>query len=280
MATDVGEALPLAEAMIQWTDPALVQAVRAEEQRFTAYELGYVVHRPKLSALHQLAKPNRDRWMIGQPDFTRLIQAWRDLERDFRARTVRGAFYLEGVQIAPEPTTRRQVIPSPWIAECDFDLLAGAVVFGSRKFAAVKVWPGSEPADDQAAAESTTPVQGTSTPTIPEITAQTVRQLTDEEILLLLEEHARRVIEGPNAKLIAPGKISLMPIVAGKMRRRAEQGELLPKISEESLWLAKWIASKVALHQVPTAGTIGKVLAAEYAVLKTRSSAAIQSSKA
>ncbi|WP_431266967.1 hypothetical protein [Dankookia sp. P2] len=53
-------------------------------------------------------------------------------------------------------------------------------------------------------------------------------------MLALLETHAERVIRSPDAKLIAPGKISLMPLVRGKMRHRAEVEELLPTLKEES----------------------------------------------
>jgi hypothetical protein len=112
-----------------------------------------------------------------------------------------------------------------------------------------------------------------------EITAANVRDLTDNEVLVLLEDHARRVIEGPDAPLIAPGKISLLPIIRGKMQHRAERGELLPTLSAESRWLADWIASKLAWHQLPTSLTIGRALGGEYAVLKTRSNAAITRSK-
>ncbi|WP_431285591.1 hypothetical protein ACQW02_12645 [Humitalea sp. 24SJ18S-53] len=110
------------------------------------------------------------------------------------------------------------------------------------------------------------------------ITAETVDLLSDDEVLVLLENHAMRVIHG-DAKLMPPGKISLMPIVAGKLRHRAEANALLDTLAAESLWLTTWIESKIQLHQTPSQGTISKVLGSEYKALKARSNAAIQNLK-
>ncbi len=87
----------------------------------------------------------------------------------------------------------------------------------------------------------------------------------------MLEDHARRVVEGPDAKLIAPGKISLMPIIKRKMLYRAEQGETRETLAAECRELADWIATKVPSHQVPAADTIENVLRNDYRPLKPRS---------
>jgi hypothetical protein len=125
-------------------------------------------------------------------------------------------------------------------------------------------------------AEATAPPSpGTDTPAITHLDRKEISMLSDETILNLLEEHADRVIAGPDATLIAPGRISLLPIVKRKMRHRAERDELLPTLTAESKWLAQWIDDKLPSHHTPSAGTISKVLSPEYWQLKPRSKPAI-----
>jgi hypothetical protein len=71
-----------------------------------------------------------------------------------------------------------------------------------------------------------------------------------------------------------------MPIIRGKMRHRAENGEMLSTITAESKWLANWISTKVTLHQIPTDRTIAKSLGSDYEALKPTSKADIRKSRA
>jgi hypothetical protein len=210
--------------------------------------------------------------MGGQISSTPLRIAWEALEREFRPRLVAGEFQLAGVQMRPERCVDRVVIPGVWAADMKFDFCNNSLRIGDLRYVAVQATRGPAPDLGLTAQSAVHRI-------LPPITEESVRDLGDDEVLLLLEEHARRVIEGPDGRLIAPGKISLLPIIRGKMRHRANRGELLLTLSAEALWLANWIASKVTLHQTPTASTIAKVLSSEYGTLKARSNAAIQKSK-
>jgi hypothetical protein len=259
--------LRLREALIEWCEPSLVEAVCAEERLHTAYEMRSF-RRGRLTSPEESRAARAREWYVNGDDFSKLIDAWKALERDLARRLEDAELFLTGVKLRPELTTEPQPIPGAWAADFNFDFHASVVVIRNMRFGSVTV-SRTRPA---AAPGPTTVAAGLSRA---EITANNARDLTDDEVLVLLEDHARRVIEGPDAPLIAPGKISLLPIIRGKMQHRAERGELLPTLSAESRWLADWIASKLTWHHLPTSKTIGKVLSSDYGVLKTRSNAAI-----
>ena len=266
------EGQPLKDALMARAEPALVDHVRRCEERHTPFELRefYRLHsgRIRLTEPDEGSAPRHTGWVGGPPDYGRLIEAWRRLEADFR-RLLTSGVVVTGVQTRPQPLSGRQTIEAAWAADGDLDLEGNAIGVAGARFADVRI---SDIAPHRGVVEAPRASE------MPLITSENVRELGDDEVLILLEDHARRVVErdGP---MMAPGKISLMPIVKGKMVHRAEHGQLLEKLSYEAEWLAEWIASKVVLHQVPTAATIRKVLASDYAMLKARSTAAIQSAK-
>jgi hypothetical protein len=200
------------------------------------------------------------------PPFATLKGAWKKLERSFRRQIADGRLSLRGAAITLNPATAPTPIPNAWAADCSFDFDRDRVAIGERVYGAVTV----SCTPSVAAIINSAPHSAAPGP----ITAESARRLTDDEVLLLLEEHALRAIKGPDAKLIAPGKISLMPFVARKMRERAESGALLLTPRAEARYLAEWIAEKAPTHQTPKAATIEKVLRTEYGVLKQRASAA------
>ena len=197
-----------------------------------------------------------------------LDAAWRGALLDLRSRVERGELRVSGVQTLPALQVNRAIIPGQWAMDYRIDPLTSVIVLNDRRYVNVLLEvgdPAAKPADQPA------PALQLDLNRIPELDADTV--------LALLEEHARRVINGPDAKLIAPGKVSLLPLVAGMLRHRAARGELLPTVTDEADYLASWIKSKAAHYQVPTSSTIAKVLGREYAALKPRSNAAIQTLK-
>src|SRR5690606_31049067 len=104
------EILPLADAVVRWSDPSLVEAVRAQERRFLPYHLHefYLVStefRMKLTPDCGLMQTARTGCRAGPPDFRSLTTAWRALERVFRARLVRGDLHLLGVRMKPTRET-------------------------------------------------------------------------------------------------------------------------------------------------------------------------------
>lgn len=258
--------LSLRNALIAWCFEERAEDVQAYEVYFTSQELATFGY-PNLGR----ASNRGDPMPLGNHSYESLREAldnaWKGILLDFRERVQRGQIHLRGVQTEPERQLTDSWIPGQWAADYSFDVLAGTIQVGEYRYVDVVVSPG--PAEGAAPAPQGPPVARTA------LRAEDVTDLDDDAILALLEEHARRVIARPGAKLM-PGKISLLPIVRGKMRHRAEHGELLPTLKAESIALESWIASKVVLHQVPTAATIRKVLNGEYRQLLARSKAAIQ----
>jgi hypothetical protein len=279
--------LPLRQAILTWCKPDLVAAVRREEVRLTEHEHAGL-DLPLLCDVSELAVPHRDGWMAGHASHTALRGAWDRLFNDLRRKVEGGELFLEGVRLAPEHATTPEEISSSWAADMKFDLDRNTVQVGQARFGAITV--STRPSPWQTAVE--TPfAQSLAAPApsraarvanrdAPErLTVDQVASLSDDVILVLLEEHARRVIDTPDAKLIAPGKISLMPIIRRKMLKRANDGELLSTLAAEGLFLAEWIAGKVEHHQVPSQNTITKVLGREYGAARARSNDAIRRSK-
>jgi hypothetical protein len=192
-------------------------------------------------------------------------RARKALLQDFRSRLIRNEVKLAGVQTAPERLTMPTAIPGSWAADFRFDFEAGIIHCDEHRWVAVTASLGSSKAEEVGAEQSSQPPE----PVV--IRADQVAILDDETILALLEEHARRVVEGPDAKLIAPGKISLMPIIQRKMRQRAEQKELLATLASEAAWLAEWIKTRASSHQVPTEGAIKNALRKDYSLLSAQS---------
>ncbi|NOG71276.1 hypothetical protein [Roseicella sp. DB1501] len=258
------QGISLADALSHWCDSALQDAVRQVQANLSNGQLRQL----KQIRLAGGSKPEKNAELTEgefEDCWTEAKDVWTDLLDDFRGRVRDGQIYLSGVRTQPNPETERVEVPSVWIFDLTVDVAVGAVSGHGHRFTAVRV--------------SSHRLDGEKLPPLgSRITVENVGDLTDDEILLLLEEHAKRVIAGPDAKLIAPGKISLLPIVKGKMRARAENGELCTTLAAEASALEAWIRSKVTLHQFPTAKTIEKTLGNEYKALKQRSTAEIQKS--
>ena len=259
---DEAEHLALFEAMVQWCDPAIVERIRVEERNNIPFHL-HQFPAPKLLPEAEWLQPKSGAWSTGG-ELALLFAAWRDLERDFLRRVERGELYLEGVLSIDDANAQPEAIPNFWAAELTIDTIRNAVTRGERRYLAVTVsrrpspWAPLEGRTEPVAAPRTA------------ITSASVRELSDDEVLLLLEDHARRVVED-NADLIAPAKISLMPIIRRRMEYRAANGGLASSLAAECRVLADWIGDKVRSHQTPTANSIENSLRKDYAALKARS---------
>ncbi len=126
-------------ALLNWCDGSLVQAVRDRERRHTEYDLSSL-RRGYLSRAEDLRRPMEKEWMLGPPDFTLLLEAWKRLERDFERRVTAERFFLTGVQIKPELMASPQLIPGVWASACRFDFAKGTVIIADREFVAVMAW--------------------------------------------------------------------------------------------------------------------------------------------
>ncbi len=267
------DTLSLFDALRQWCEPSLVQRVMDEECSHTEYEMDRA-HRPQLTSRAVRRQPTRTSWMANGSDFNSHNAAWRDLEQDLRQRIERGQIHLRGVQLAPERQTEPEVVPRGWAADFKFDFEKGTIKTGKFSFAAIECSrvPWATATADPVAAP--TPAQlSTAAAELRTLRPEGFAELDDETVLELLEEHARRVVEN-DTPLIAPGKVTLLPIIRRKMRWRAKQNELLSTMIAESEWLEAWMTERVGSYQFPKAPTIAKLLAKEYELIKPRSTPA------
>ena len=255
MPDDGPRRLRLLDALIEWCEPSVVDRIRQEERQLTAHVLDDL-RRPKLTPRHEWRQPTGNDWKA--PRYTdQLLAAWKDVERDFVRRIEIGELHLAGVPATADEDAPPVAIPSAWAADIAFDFDSNTARRGDRRYLAVTV--GQAPIAKTLQATAVAPASKREA-----ITEANVHQLTDEEVLILLEDHARRVVETPDAELITPGKISLLPIIRRKMLHRATMGETRETLGAEADALAKWIAAKVPSHQAPTASTIEKGLRRDY----------------
>ena len=264
--------LLLSDALMDWSAPELVEEIRKQERLCTPRQLEFQ-GLPRLVTDDELRHPTGDGNMEPRnPAVAEWRAAWESLEWEFRNRIRAGDLHLSGVLVKPELTATPRPISSAWAFEFEFDLFADAVTIAHRRFADVRV----SKLNLVVAVVSPARPAGR----LPPITPENLRDLTDDEVLLLLSDHAERVVRSKDGALIHPGKVTLLPIVRSKMRYRSDMGELLGTLTAECLFLSKWIADKAAHNfSTPKPKTIGKVLGKEYALLNPRSNAAIQKLK-
>ena len=254
-------------AVLQFCFGERVEDVQVCERYFTSQQLAEFGY-PNLAGASNRGEPKdpgarRLDFQVG------LISAWKGLLLDLRERLVRGEIAVTGVRTHPNPTTERTIIPGVWAHDFRIDALNNTVTFRQTRYVAILIgepecFPEAVPELKQSEGEPTNS-------TIPPITPENVRGLSDDEVLLLLEDHAQRVIDGPDAKLIAHVKVSVMPIIKRKMQHRAKAGELLDTLAAEAQILADWIETKIPSHQAPGAGAIKNKLRVEYARLRAQS---------
>jgi hypothetical protein len=265
---EAAEDLTLIDAVLRWTNPQLLEAVKGAERLYIAHHLNEFYRqmggfRFRILSDAQVMKPSRDGWM-GGPSYEWLIAAWNDLESDFRRR-LSTDIYLYGVQIAPSPETAQKPIPQAWASDAKFDLGRSAVEVVGRRYASVRA---SRKAPDLT--EAAAPVQAVST-SLPPITETSVRALMDDEVLLLLEEHGRRVVETDAGPFIQPSRVSFGPILLRRMHWRAENDQLCETLTAECTELIRWLKTKIEHHQIPTAKAAEEPLREAYRRLKAGS---------
>ena len=146
--------IPLAAALREWTDPALLSEVCRHEREHTPYEMAILTTHLLLSKAEDLAQPSGHRWMLGAPDFTRFMAAWHALENDFRARLVRGEFHLRGVMAKPRREQHSEILPGAWAADLAFDFQGDAVRVDDARYVAVTASYGAGPGDEFANSSS------------------------------------------------------------------------------------------------------------------------------
>ena len=256
--------LPLLDGVVRWCDQDLIAKIIETEKvfSFVALEVGSW---PQLS--HEKDRRFNDYGLRDlQSSMFRAREAyWPALERDLRSRLAGERLHLEVVLVKKEMNEAAQAIRGAFASEFQFNFRENTLRFKQQKFVSVTVSLTPSP---------WAPLEiGRVQPTI---TARSFKaaDLTGDEIVELIEEHARRVIADPDAKLAAPGKVSLIPLIQMKMTERNRRKEMNDTLAGEAAWLAGWIASKTEHWDPPKAATIEKTLRITYATLKGRSSAA------
>ncbi|WP_431266833.1 hypothetical protein [Dankookia sp. P2] len=261
------DVLPLREALVKWADPSLVEAVKAEERRMTANQIGDLFHYSLLSDPGDLRKISPNEWLMAQPDYDPLFSAWKRLKRDLIARLNQERLFVRGVPIKPARGTRHEPLPGVWAAsfEMNFDdntitideALYGAVEVSEVKFASSSLGqdrsgtsPGHKADQDHGyggpAGGSTVPAISYSSEAIAErvlqqITPEQAATLLPDTVAALLEAHAEHVRVGLRVELAPPGKASPLALAASMMKHRAITGALRPTLTEETDCLEDWL---------------------------------------
>lgn len=260
----------LRSALLTWCFEERVEDVQVVEVYFTSQELA-VLGWPNLGGASNRGEPEPMESGSREAAIAALERAWTGLLLDFRRRVERGQVHLYGVQTKPDRQLEAAAIPGQWAADFAFDVLAGTIEFGEHRYVSVRA--SLTPSDLAGASRNAEAPAGTAGSIEHELRVEEIADLSDEVVLALLEEHARRVVEGPDAKLIPPGKISLMPILRRRMLHRAERGETRESLAAEAAELREWIAARVPSHQVPSANAIANALRNDYRPIRPRSNA-------
>lgn len=226
--------LPLAEALIEWSDPALVDAIRAEERKFSEEMLEGSGRYTINSIRTRLKRPDRMRTSPFMRDSTRRLDAaWAKLFDVFRLRVERAELFLTGTNTLSFRAEGPQPLPVERAAEFLFDPAGGAVFVGVDAYIGVMVSMHGPPAPAQE--ERPTVIE------TPRLRAGDVDALDPDTVAALLEAHADHVRNNLRVELLPPGKASPLALAASMMKHRASRGELRPSLAEETAWLADWL---------------------------------------
>ncbi len=196
-------------------------------------------------------------------------QARQAMESELRWKLSNQALYASGFRAGASAGDDRTPLPAAWAGAFEFDAFRSIIAHGSERYFSVAI--SSRP---YAAAQGQVPA--TPPPQPSSITQETISDLDDEVLLKVIEAYLDRMAISPDGKLKEPGKLSMVPFVARRMRHRAATGQLLPTLAAEAEWLEKWAKSVIVGHPTPKRKTISKQLGREYLLLKARSNAAIQ----
>jgi hypothetical protein len=129
--------LPLADAIIQWAEPTLIEAIKIAEAAFAPDQL-LVWGRPSLSTI-AVRRANPFRIRPARRELVDLDRAWEAVFADWRYRLERGEILLEGIDTFALRQTGPVRIPNQRAAELLFDPAAGAVRLGITTYVGVVV---------------------------------------------------------------------------------------------------------------------------------------------
>ena len=222
---------PLRSAAIYWGNPRTVRELRRLRRlRYDGMTMAAILGKETV----------QDR--RGDPFCCTLDRMRHDLVTKLWTGALESFAFVKGSDVSSD---RARIHPGRWrVLTPNFDDCTAS----DDGVELIDVWVAAPPATKESAsntaepgsistldAEATVPPSsGAAAPAMTRLDKTMIAAMDDEAILELLEEHAKRVIAGPGAKLIAPGRVSFLPIIKRKMMHCAEHGELLPAKTDEA----------------------------------------------
>jgi hypothetical protein len=132
--------LPLADALIAWSDPAFIEAIRRETAKLDPDVLTRMDRYTLDSIRVERRKPQRGRILSLVPTgLSAFDRAWDRLFNHFRLKVEQGLVELQGVDTLSIGRLERERIPSARASEMTFDPAGGAVFVGIRIYTNVIV---------------------------------------------------------------------------------------------------------------------------------------------
>ena len=255
---------PLAEALIRWCDKDRLEAVIKYQSYFSEAELrvrGFIaLCGPQILAearRHDQSDKRDNRAALSRDEQLRI--EWDLLTDDFKSRIRCKEITLTGILSSPTRNENRVTLPSAWASEFRFDFINDRIRVGAfDRYVAVTAFKGRP---DQIARAIGVASPAAVAPVA--LTADIIAELDDEQLLTLLEAHAARVIKN-GTPMIAPSRISWVPIAMRKMRDRASKGELEATLAAETTSLHNWLKTVTNGYQLPTPKSLTNALRAEY----------------
>jgi class 3 adenylate cyclase len=253
----------LTEALQHLGSPGLLEFVRSSEPAI-AEQTFFEENRPRLAGSGPLQPRFNDfanrMWELG----------WAKLLAEFAQRLAKQDLHLVGT-MRPEAKTETEVIPGQWASEMIFYVTKNVVSVAGKRYVAVRARSGLAP--DQLPAKPALSNRDKDGRIV--LTSGEAAELADDTLLMLLEEHGRRVVENGAYPLVQPSRVSFGPILARRMEWRAGNNQLATTLSAECVALVDWLETKIKHHQTPTARGIEDPLRDLYRRLKAGSTPGI-----
>jgi len=263
--------LPLPDALIEWSTPDAVKAIRDAEWSAGNLTLSSTARFTLDSIRNGRTVPFN--WRLssgGIAGISHLSEAWDSLISRFKLEVERETIGLEGTE--DFITRSRTTILPDQAAEIVVDPPSGAIFIGMKTYKGVIAF---RPTLNESVAKApTTDFQGARpTSTTGPITSATsigsvqnidVTKLHPDFVAALLEQHAEHVRTALRVSLAPPGKASAIALMASMMKHRSEQGLLRPTLAEEANWLAAWVATAAPSYFLPGVKVVKNKLAGLY----------------
>ncbi len=253
--------LRLLDAIVRWCDQDLIWRIRRKEMVFTLaerrhHELPSISREePPAAALVEFGPQHRPR--VAE----QLHWLWDVAADDFKERLKARELFIRAVPITNLVPAESISIPVAWVPVLRVSVAEEVIGVGDQLYGDILVSDHPWPAPRFAGTDADPP---------PAVTLVDVPALSDEMVLMLLEEHAERVVRN-DSRMMDPRRISLTPIILRKLEHRAQRGEMLDGVHVEAQALHAWVKARLVSFQVPSPLSIENGIRAAYRHLNPRS---------